>query len=187
MIPCGRGCSSCCAAVFDVHPADALLLRTWLQGQEPSVRAEIGLRATAVLDEVLAAARALQAAGEATLADWDPREQGLSALPSATITELAAGVAAPCPLLGEEGECRAHASRPALCRLQGLPWRDPVTGAELPDFCRLEAAMAENRPQDIDLARLDALRTEAAEAIRLASTEPAPPPRRSFVAAILAP
>jgi Fe-S-cluster containining protein len=182
VVPCGRGCSACCAAVFDVQPADALLLRLWLVDRDPDERAAVEARAAEVLAAVQAAAERLAAMGESALAGWTPAD-GLTALPAAAVTRLAGAVDLACPLLDASGACRAHASRPALCRLQGLPWRDPVTGTVLPDHCRLDERMGANAIQDLDLAALDGLRHETAEDARRLGL--ASPRGRTFVAAAL--
>lgn len=182
-VPCRRGCSSCCAAVFDVPPADALLLGAWLDEQSDAVREEVLAVARGTRDAVEAAARALAEAGDADLAGWTLAE-GIRALPSAALTRLAeASASARCPLLDGEGACRAHDSRPSLCRLQGLPWKDTATGAVLPDFCRLDPRQVANPPRSLDLARLDGLRELAGEAAREAAGESDAVARgRTFVA-----
>jgi Fe-S-cluster containining protein len=186
VIPCKRGCSSCCSAVFDLPPADGYLLRSWLEDQEPALAGGVRERSAAILESVRAAAKDLEEEGEACFSGWDPLSDGLGGLPAAALTRLAGRVHEPCPLVGEDGECLAHESRPALCRLGGLPWRDPETGSDLPDFCRLEPEMAENTPQELDLARLDGLRWEADESFRRALPDTGRALRRSFVAAVLA-
>lgn len=42
-----------------------------------------------------------------------------------------------CAMLGAEGECRVYASRPYVCRTQGLPLRWAEGGAERRDICPL--------------------------------------------------
>ena len=179
-VPCRRGCSRCCAAVFDVHEADALLLGDWLASLSGEERAELHRRSALVVRRVEEAAAGLARDGETALEGWSA-ELGFKGLPAPVVTRLAAAVTEACPLLGAEGECRAHASRPAICRLGGLPWKDTASGALLPDFCRLEPAMARNPPQELDLGRLDGLRLEVDEAIRAGGRRP----RRSFVAEIV--
>lgn len=54
--------------------------------------------------------------------------------------DVLAGAAAPpgaCAMLGAEGECRVYASRPYVCRTQGLPLRWAEAGAERRDICPL--------------------------------------------------
>lgn len=187
VVPCKRGCASCCSAVFDLPPADGLLLLSWLSEQEPSLREDIEARSGRILDSVRSAASRLLEEGEDSLAGWEPQVHGLTGIPARVATVLAGLVREPCPILGPEGECRAHDSRPALCRLGGLPWRDPVSGAELPDFCRLEPEMGDNPAQELDLSRLDGLREDCVEALRHESRGAGELPRRSFIAAVLAP
>ncbi|MEM7248509.1 MAG: hypothetical protein AAF533_24465, partial [Acidobacteriota bacterium] len=169
--------------VFDVHPSDALLLGYWLDEQDAEVRADVLERARAIRESVLRRRDELVEEGETELAGWVP-EDGFRLLFSATVTRLAAGVLGGCPLLGPEGECRAHVSRPAICRLQGLPWRDRASGEVLPDLCRLEEGMADNLPQPLELGRLDALRHETEESVA-AERGRRLPAGRSFVAEVL--
>jgi len=161
--------------VFDVHAADARLLGAWLAAASPSERYDVVARARRVVAAVQRAARRL-AKADAWLKGWHWRE-GLAALPAASVARLAEEAASPCPLL-DAGSCRAHASRPALCRLQGVPWRDAATGAELPDFCRLEPGQETLEAQPVDLLRLDDFREVSRAAL------PAPG-GRTFVAAAL--
>ncbi|HEX8170454.1 MAG TPA: YkgJ family cysteine cluster protein [Thermoanaerobaculia bacterium] len=51
-----------------------------------------------------------------------------------------------CAFLGSEGECRIYASRPYVCRTQGLPlrWLDEEAETEYRDICTLnEVALEE--------------------------------------------
>ena len=169
-VPCRRGCSACCVAVFDVHPGDALLLGRWLDEQPPATRADVLGRAEAVL-------RAARGSGPA---GWSP-EEGFATLDDAEVERLAEAVPLPCPILGAEGECRAHASRPAICRLQGLPWRDARTGTLVPDGCRLVPGQATLVPVPLDFDAVDEARLEARE--RLAGDSL--PRGRTFVAEAL--
>ncbi len=43
-------------------------------------------------------------------------------------------------MLGAEGECRVYASRPYVCRTQGLPLRWAEAGTERRDICPLNDA-----------------------------------------------
>ena len=71
-------------------------------------------------------------------------------------------------------------ARPAICRLAGLPWRDPATGERIPDFCRLEPGQADNPHQALDLSRLDSARHEVSQAAL-----PGLPRGRTFLAEAL--
>lgn len=54
--------------------------------------------------------------------------------------DVLAGAAAPlgaCAMLGASGQCRVYASRPYVCRTQGLPLRWAEAGAERRDICPL--------------------------------------------------
>ena len=157
-VPCRRGCSACCVAIFDIHPADALLLGRWLDELAEGSRDEVLARC----DEILAAARAL-----APIADprgWSP-EEGLSALSDESINVLAEGIPLACPVLGPEGECRAYDLRPAICRLQGLPWMDVTSGAVVPDLCRLDDRQAGTQAQPLDFTPVDTGRWEVRDGL----------------------
>jgi Fe-S-cluster containining protein len=162
--------------VFDVHAADARLLGAWLAGAPEPERAAVLRRARDVVASVQRSARRLALTDE-SIRGWHWRE-GLATLSQAVASRLAEEAATACPLLDPTGSCRAHAFRPALCRLQGVPWQDPVTGAALPDFCRLEPGQESMGDQPADLLRLDEFRESSRMA--LAATT-----GRTFVAAAL--
>ena len=156
-VPCGRGCSACCVAVFDIHPADALLLGRWLDGVPLEMRSDVLGRAEAVVARAREVVASEPPGG--SLVGWSP-EDGLAPLPDHAIEHLAQEIAMSCPVLGPDGECLAYDSRPAICRLQGLPWADATSGAILPDLCRLDERQASNPPQPLDFTSLDGSRWE---------------------------
>jgi Fe-S-cluster containining protein len=185
-VPCRRGCSACCedAAVFEIHAADAALLQQGLLEAAPESREAIRGRARDLLERLRTAAAALALEGETLLEDWEPLS-GL-ALPDRIVERLAAGVRGRCPVLDASGDCALHAHRPAICRLQGIPWRDPATGADLPDFCRLDPRQAGLAAQDAPLHALDDLREEVRLRLQEAAGERAIPARTTVAAALLA-
>jgi len=187
-LPCARGCAHCCsgASLFEIHAADAALLAAGLEQADPHARAAIRARALGLIGRFREAAADLAAEGEAHLEDWDPLAQGLG-LPARVVEALAARVEGACPVLAADGDCLLHAHRPAICRLQGVGWRDPETGAELPDFCTLDPRQAEAAAQDAPLHRLDELREDLRGRMQAAAGERSVPGRTFVAAALLAP
>ena len=183
-IPCARGCSSCCegAAIFSVHAADAALLAAGLEQAHASTREAVLGRARELLDRVRLAASDLAAEGESLLEGWEP-EDGWSLLPARVLDRLADRVPGACPVLSGDGACSLHEHRPAICRLQGAPWRDPETGQELADFCRLDERQGSQLPVEGPLHGLDELR----ERLRLRLGDAGGPGRegRTIVASAL--
>ena len=159
VIPCRSGCSACCTAVFEIHAADATVLREGLASLPGPARDRIVARAAAVRSAMAAAAEKLEAT-EPAFREW--LAVSLDGVPARALGLLAGAIDLPCPVLDETGACSMHAFRPAICRMQGLPWQDPVTGAALPDFCRLETGQEGNSPQPLDLLGLDEAREAAA-------------------------
>ncbi len=152
VVPCGKGCSACCTAVFEIHAADVPLLREGLALLDAADRADILARAETVRDRMATEARRLEAT-EPSFRDWDA--VALDGVPARALAELADRVTDACPVLDAAGSCRLHAHRPAICRLQGLPWRDAGSGEALADFCRLVPEQADNPAAVADLAGLD--------------------------------
>lgn len=155
-LPCGRGCSYCCVAFFEITALDVWRLEEGLRQLEPDVRARM-----------LERARQVVALVRETLPRWeapfDVRE-----IEEAEFLELARSASARCPALGDEGECLLYAHRPRICHLQGLSFFDPAGGAELPDFCAEtfgDEAYAAIPPQPLPLfdqwEEEEALRREA--------------------------
>jgi Fe-S-cluster containining protein len=183
-VPCRRGCLACCAAVFDIHPVDAMLLGAWLDRQDEPRRAVVLERAADVAAQVEAAAGEMANQGLPELRSFRA-EDGFEGLSAASITALAAAVELSCPLLGPDGACGAYFYRPAPCRMQGLPWRDPASGLTVTDFCQLDPQQAGVSPQPLDLGRLDGLRLEAAEAVRTEGSRSRVSRGRGFVSGAL--
>jgi len=122
-LPCGRGCSQCCVAFFDVTSLDVWRLREGLRRMPLELRLE-----------VVARAREVVALAQTAVPEWGPpydvRDIGAMAFAS-----IGQRVSARCPALGPDGACQVYDHRPRICRLQGLSYVDPSGGAALPDFC----------------------------------------------------
>ena len=182
-VRCTKGCSHCCAGVFEIHAADAALLSEGVASLPESERLAMIARARGVVSRVEAVARTLAGGGERLLSGWSA-DQGLSTVPARTLARLAEAADTRCPVLDDGGACSLHAFRPAICRLQGVPWRDDETACELPDGCRLDARQEAHAPQPVSLLALDEARER--ERARLVSVSSGPVLTRTFVAQAVA-
>lgn len=178
-VRCGKGCSHCCAGLFEIHAADAALLADGIAALPGPDRLALLERAREVVSGVERAAEELAGRGETALAGWRA-DDGLSTVPETALARLAEAADTRCPVLDASGACSLHAFRPAICRLQGVPWRDPETGWELPDGCRLDPRQAGHAPQPIALSALDEAREQ--ERARLARASGGSVRTRTFVA-----
>lgn len=93
-VSCGRGCSDCCHAVFDVSLVEAVNLRAHFQRLASPVQEQI----------VVAAREARQG--------W---EQIMASHQNPAVARIR------CPLLDGEGLCRCYDARPVNCRTYGVP------------------------------------------------------------------
>jgi Fe-S-cluster containining protein len=126
VVPCRSGCAACCHGPFDISPADAALLSEGLALLPPDQRADVRARGARLLER-------MQLLAPGWEAPWDVDELGEEAF-----DEMAeALVAEPCPVLGPDGNCRAYAHRPLVCRLIGLPMLTDL-GDALPNACPIQ-------------------------------------------------
>lgn len=159
LLPCRRGCSSCCHGPFDVSAADTLLLREGLATLPPGQREAIRVRGAALLDRM----RKLE---PEWTAPWDLRDIETERFDE--ITEILA--AEPCPLLDQEGGCSVYAYRPLICRVIGIPMMT-ADGLTLENACPIQdrfPAYAALDPQLFDLEALESAETACLEAAALA-------------------
>lgn len=126
VIPCRAGCTACCHGPFDISPADAELLREGISLLPAAEQNDIQRRGERLLAK-------MQELAPGWDAPWDVDELGEEAFDR--IAE--ALVAEPCPVLGEDGKCRAYAHRPLVCRLIGLPMLTDL-GEALPNACPIQ-------------------------------------------------
>lgn len=182
-VRCARGCSHCCAGLFEIHAADAALIAHGVASLPDSDRLAMIERARDVVRRFERVAEDLAGDGEVTLAGWRA-EDGLATVPARALARLAEAADTRCPVLDASGACTLHAFRPAICRLQGVPWRDPDTGCELPDGCRLDPRQAANVPQPVSLSALDEAREQARA--RLVAASGGAVRTRTFVAQAVA-
>jgi Fe-S-cluster containining protein len=147
VVPCGRGCSSCCHGPFDVSPADAELIAEGVAALPEPARKALRDRAAKQLRRYTELLPEWRAPFEVDQLD----EQAFDAL-----TEKLAG--APCPALADDGACSIHAHRPATCRLTGLSLRTR-DGGVLENFCPIQSqfpAYAKLAPTEFDLQAFEA-------------------------------
>lgn len=109
-VTCGKGCSDCCHAPFDLSLAEAAYVNRafgekFKYGRE---RSNI-LRKAADVDRKLARVKKDMYLAEKNGQNPDDIVAKLSTMKFA------------CPLLDEKGECVAYEDRPITCRLYGIP------------------------------------------------------------------
>ena len=147
VVPCVRGCSSCCHGPFDISPADVALVAEGVAALPEAQRRAVRSRAEKQLRRYAEVLPEWRAPFEIDQLD----EQAFDAL-----TERLSS--APCPALAEDGSCSIHAHRPATCRLTGLSLRS-AQGDVLENYCPIQeqfpdyAALA---PTDFDLQAFEA-------------------------------
>ncbi|MGE4506804.1 MAG: YkgJ family cysteine cluster protein [Desulfovibrionaceae bacterium] len=109
MVHCGRGCSDCCYALFDISLVEALYLNHHFQrlfsGPEKNALME---RADKADREVNRLKRKLFKASE-------------EGTPSSELLRQVAEARLRCPLLGEDDLCALYDYRPVTCRTYGVP------------------------------------------------------------------
>jgi Fe-S-cluster containining protein len=93
-VRCGKGCTDCCNAVFDLSYIEAANLLTLFRHLEPNTQNEI-------LDRCRTAEQ-----------QWQKIFTGQGDPSTARIR---------CPLLGDQGLCHCYAARPINCRTYGVP------------------------------------------------------------------
>lgn len=126
VVPCRAGCTACCHGPFDISAADAALLREGIRQLPMEAREEVRVRGELLLTR-------MQALLPGWEAPWD-----VAALAEDEFDRMAEALAdVPCPLLGDDGQCRVYAHRPLVCRLIGLPMLTDL-GEVLPNACPIQ-------------------------------------------------
>ncbi|MBI3272997.1 MAG: YkgJ family cysteine cluster protein [Planctomycetes bacterium] len=123
---CGRGCTECCHGLFDIGALDALLLEDGLAALPAKERVDVEARGRDIAGHLLAVLPAVRASGRLDAATEEAVDAAFEQVGPV-----------PCPFLGPEGECRAYAHRPAVCRMQGAPVIDVADGPVHEEHCRL--------------------------------------------------
>lgn len=108
-VSCGKGCSDCCYALFDLTLVEAMYVshhfRKSFSGMKKS---ELMERADHADREVNRMKRKLYKATQ-------------KGAPSSEILKLVAETRQRCPLLGEDDQCEMYDHRPITCRAYGVP------------------------------------------------------------------
>lgn len=120
---CEPGCTDCCLGVFEVSILDALLILSALDREERQERFDD------TLSEAVRFSEKIDAAG------W-PFPHFLHRLaPDGFSPPDASFDLIPCPFLNSKDHCRIYSRRPSICRFQGIPLFDPISGLRLEDEC----------------------------------------------------
>ena len=120
-IRCGKGCSGCCRALFDITLLDALYLQQGFQKLAPQVREKVLAEAEC---RVAALQRQWPELAQPYLLNHRTEEEWQELMPEDDET--------PCLLLDNEGRCLVYEHRPMTCRLHGLPLID-ISGEVMHD------------------------------------------------------
>lgn len=112
-IRCGKGCSACCRALFDITLLDALFLQQGFARLAPAVRAEVLAEAER---RVAGIRRTWPEFAHPFLLNHRSENDWQQLMPEDDET--------PCLLLDREGHCLVYEYRPMTCRLHGLPLID---------------------------------------------------------------
>jgi Fe-S-cluster containining protein len=110
VLPCRRGCSSCCVGLFAVTVLDADLLQRGVQSLPPGTRREIQDRArrqVATLEKEFPRLALSPFVDHWTDAELDALADRFGDLP--------------CAALAPDGSCQVYAFRPMTCRTMGIP------------------------------------------------------------------
>src|SRR5262245_31427593 len=119
---CGKGCTACCYGLFDITIADAVQVARGLKKLPSHLRDEVVKKAENLHDGI----RRFAPAAPVLLAEDDPRSDAI----------VDGAGSAPCPFLGNAGECLIYDDRPTACRLEGVPMIDTRSGV-FGDWCDL--------------------------------------------------
>ena len=117
-IRCGKGCSGCCRALFDITLLDALYLQQGVLKLSETVRERVLARAELRVAGIRAQWPEF---AQPYLLNHRSEEEWQQLMPEDDET--------PCVLLDDTGHCLVYEYRPMTCRLHGLPLID--VGGEL--------------------------------------------------------
>ncbi len=112
-IRCGKGCSDCCRALFDITLLDALFLQQGFRKLAPDVREKVLAEAES---RVAALQRQWPELAHPYLLNHRSEDEWQELMPEGDET--------PCLLLDNDGHCLVYENRPMTCRLHGLPLID---------------------------------------------------------------
>ncbi|HEY4320002.1 MAG TPA: YkgJ family cysteine cluster protein [Gemmatimonadales bacterium] len=153
VVLCRQGCSQCCHGPFDISAADAELLVTAVARLDPAIRESVQQRAVSQHSQQAALLPEWQSPWDAEAVDeirFDEMCDALSALP--------------CAALDAAGSCMVYDSRPATCRMIGLPLGS-LAGEVIENACPIidtSASYAALGPVTFDIATFER-KSETAE------------------------
>ena len=124
-IECGKGCSACCRALFEISLLDAALLQQGFQQLDKQIQQQVLAKANSRLSQLQQSWPELQ------------HPYILNQLPHNEWEEMPEDDPTPCPLLDDSGGCMIYQHRPLLCRLHGLPNIDSSGEIFQADYCNL--------------------------------------------------
>jgi len=146
---CGKGCTACCHGLFDISLADVGGVVSGFSRLPDDLRQQVHARAVNLQNVVRKVAPGLST--PSLFDEDDPRIDA--------VVEAATG--APCPFLGEAGECLIYEHRPLACRLEGVPMVDKHEGL-FADWCELNFKEGLPKTVEYDLS-LDYNQIDAAQ------------------------
>jgi Fe-S-cluster containining protein len=109
LVKCGKGCSDCCYALFDVTLVEAMYINAKFNEKFS------GLERSAILDRADKADRAIHKLKRKV---YKASQEGR---PVNDILLEVAKARVRCPMLGEDDLCSIYENRPITCRLYGVP------------------------------------------------------------------
>lgn len=153
VVLCRQGCSQCCHGPFDISAADAELVVAAVSRLSTGRRDGVGERAMAQHNQQVA-----------LLPEWQ-QPWDAEAVEEGRFDEMCDALGAlPCPALDEVGSCMIYDSRPATCRMIGLPLGS-LSGDVIENACPIidtSAAYAALAPITFDITAFER-DSEAAE------------------------
>ena len=121
---CGKGCTACCYGLFDITLADAADVAKGFAGLPEDLQERVYSKASGLHHRVREITPGVST--PTIFPEDDPRlDQIVNAVDMA-----------PCPCLGDAGECLIYENRPLACRLEGVPMVDLQDGL-FGDWCEL--------------------------------------------------
>ena len=130
---CSPGCCDCCRGVFEISLLDSLLI----------MKKERSRRFAKVVYE-----KAKELISQVEMEGWS-FPQTMGDIPENLEDKVAHLDQTPCPFLNEKQQCRIYSHRPSICRFQGVPFVDPVSGFVLEDECPLQHPDRHRIPFDL--------------------------------------
>ncbi|MEF2229296.1 MAG: YkgJ family cysteine cluster protein [Pseudodesulfovibrio sp.] len=108
-VKCGKGCSDCCNALFDITLVEAIYINKKFNERFT------GLERSAILERADRADRHIHKLKRKVY------KATCEGVPAAEVLREMAKARVRCPLLGDDGLCALYEFRPITCRLYGVP------------------------------------------------------------------